>query len=110
MRSDLQYFEPLLFWGRGSKIPQCLSIGAPTSPAISNILLYEFDQKLIERAGDLGLTVSRYADDITVSGESVTNIRKFERSIASILSKLKNPKLMLNDEKGVSTLGDNDEW
>ena len=37
--------------------------GAPTSPALSNIVGYEMDKKLA------GLTYTRYADDLTFSGD-----------------------------------------
>ena len=43
--------------------------GAPTSPAISNLILREFDEKLGVwcRAGDI--TYTRYCDDMTFSGD-----------------------------------------
>lgn len=42
--------------------------GAPTSPALSNIVGYEMDRKLAALAAEYGLT-TRYADDLTFSGD-----------------------------------------
>lgn len=42
--------------------------GAPTSPSLSNIVGYDMDVKLSALAAELGLTYTRYADDLTFSG------------------------------------------
>lgn len=42
--------------------------GAPTSPAISNIICRKMDYRLSKLADSLGANYSRYADDITFSG------------------------------------------
>ena len=43
--------------------------GAPTSPALSDIVGYEMDRKLAALAAEYGLTYTRYADDLTFSGD-----------------------------------------
>ena len=43
--------------------------GAPTSPILSNALLYDFDEKMDNLTKKQGLSYSRYADDLTISGE-----------------------------------------
>ena len=43
--------------------------GASTSPVLSNIIAYEMDRKLAAMAEEFGLTYSRYADDLTFSGD-----------------------------------------
>lgn len=43
--------------------------GAPTSPSLSNIVSYEMDRKLAALAAEYGLTYTRYADDLTFSGD-----------------------------------------
>jgi RNA-directed DNA polymerase len=43
--------------------------GAPTSPAISNIVCKRLDRRIGAFASKRGLRYTRYADDITVSGE-----------------------------------------
>lgn len=56
--------------------------GAPTSPALSNIVAYEMDQKLTNLAAKHSLSYTRYADDLTFSGESINSDR-----LASAISK-----------------------
>lgn len=50
--------------------------GAPTSPAISNILCRRFDRRLQKMADELGFKYTRYADDLTfsASGESLRHL------------------------------------
>lgn len=99
--SDLRLYSKVLFWGqrRKSVQPTCLSIGAPTSPALSNILLYDLDVSLSRIASELGVQYTRYADDITASGATLTEILEFERLARRAVKSMKSPKLTFNEEK-----------
>lgn len=44
--------------------------GAPTSPRLSNLLNVRFDARLAALAAGYGMSYSRYADDITLSGNA----------------------------------------
>jgi retron-type reverse transcriptase len=48
--------------------PRALPQGAPTSPALSNQVARKLDKRLLGVAKKLGLTYTRYADDLTFSG------------------------------------------
>jgi retron-type reverse transcriptase len=48
--------------------PRALPQGAPTSPALSNQVARKLDKRLLGVANKLGLTYTRYADDLTFSG------------------------------------------
>ena len=48
--------------------------GASTSPVLSNSVLYEFDFAFSEQCYAQDLIYSRYADDITISGDNRNNI------------------------------------
>ena len=62
--------------------------GAPTSPAITNLLCRRLDRRLLKMADELGFTYTRYADDLTfsASGESKKNICNILRRSESIVT------------------------
>ena len=47
----------------------CLPQGAPTSPALSNIIMYQADKRILSYARTKELRYTRYADDLTISGD-----------------------------------------
>jgi len=47
----------------------CLPQGAPTSPAISNLILYDFDMTVGAWCSKRSITYTRYCDDMTFSGD-----------------------------------------
>ena len=49
--------------------------GAPTSPAIVNILLRDFDRRVGAWCRAREITYTRYCDDLTFSGEDLTGVR-----------------------------------
>lgn len=98
-KADRRAFHQLLFWGAGGASPHSLSIGAPTSPSISNLVCLRMDEWLSEQATARGLAVTRYADDIAVSGPNLPALRKFERDFEALLRKNKGLKLELNSKK-----------
>lgn len=82
----------------------CLPQGAPTSPAISNVILYDFDQKMNEFCGHQSLWYSRYADDITISGDNKLHVRKAISRAESLLQKSYSMRLN-RDKTRISSRG-----
>lgn len=69
--------------------------GAPTSPALSNIIFTPIDNRFFNYAIKNGLAYTRYADDLTFSGKTI-----HEASLISFVSKvLKENHFMVNSEK-----------
>ena len=68
--------------------------GAPSSPAITNIILYEFDELTGQWCRDRGIAYTRYCDDMTFSGD-------FEPSevIGYVRLELKKMGFLLNEQK-----------
>jgi len=61
-----------------------LAQGAPTSPALSNLVMTKLDKRLDGLAKSLQLNYSRYADDLAFSGNKHRDWRFLEPLIASI--------------------------
>lgn len=67
--SDINFLIKLLFWNpskrKNGKL--ILSVGAPSSPMISNYIMYRFDCAIEKYCEQENITYSRYADDMTFS-------------------------------------------
>lgn len=83
----------LLSWTE-RRLPQ----GAPTSPAISNLLCRRLDRRLFQMAEKLAFIYTRYADDLTfsTSGENLGNIGKVLKFTKSIVT---HEGFEINDKK-----------
>ena len=62
-----------------------LPAGAPTSPAITNVILRPMDNALSKASKNIGVTYTRYADEVSFSGDRALSILPFARQIASQL-------------------------
>ncbi|MCU6496903.1 retron St85 family RNA-directed DNA polymerase [Rugamonas sp. A1-17] len=64
---DRDFLSRLLFYKSTRKSKLRLSIGAPTSPFISNFVMHCFDKAMHEYCSTHKINYTRYADDITFS-------------------------------------------
>lgn len=71
---------------------ECLVQGANTSPILANLVCVELDKELVEIGLEYNCSYSRYADDITFSGEKIPK----KKVIARCLEKY---EFQLNPEK-----------
>lgn len=76
----------LLFWKSKKSNELVLSIGAPSSPLISNFVMYFFDQEMTKICMDQKITYTRYADDITLSTNVRTSLFSFPEIVANLLA------------------------
>ena len=68
--------------------------GAPSSPAITNIILYEFDEQVGQWCREKGIAYTRYCDDMTFSGDfDPAEVIRFVRL------ELKKMGFLLNEQK-----------
>ena len=100
---DLFLISRICFWRpKGTRMLQ-LSIGAPSSPSISNTLMYEFDSEIFDICSRHHVAYSRYADDLTFSTKRRNVLRRVEDAAAQIVAELKYPRLSINHRKTVHT-------
>jgi len=77
-----------------------LTIGAPSSPALSNAVCYELDVGLSALAARSGVTYTRYADDLFFSSGRPGVLRQIEKGVGNVVAALKLPSnLKINVDK-----------
>jgi hypothetical protein len=76
-----------------------LSIGAPSSPMLSNILMRSFDTVVSMEASKRRITFTRYADDLTFSGQRIGMLKDMLGVVQSAVRQIQRPKLIINSDK-----------
>ncbi len=83
--TDLQVFLAIVCRNK------CLTIGAPTSPALSNAICFQLDQRLDAIARERATTYTRYADDLFFSTTLPDNLKDFPALVESVIRGLSYP-------------------
>lgn len=100
--AEKELVEELLFWRPGKHAKKLiLSIGAPSSPMISNFCMFAFDQQMQKRCRQLGIVYSRYVDDLTFSTSKRDLLPSFVSELRIRLNDFSGGTLVLNPEKTV---------
>lgn len=98
-KEDRPLLSSIFFWQHPLEERLCLSIGAPSSPHISNVVMEPLDREFQKIAKQYSTTCTRYADDITISGNSIENLLKAEQGFRHIVARTRQPRLTFNEEK-----------
>lgn len=87
-------------------VDDCLPQGAPTSPALSNIIARHMDKRFLLLCKKMQLKYTRYADDIAFSGKEIkpSFVRYVERIISECGFELNRGKVKLYNGKGAKIL------
>ncbi len=98
--SDDRLLEQILFYQDRQGFPY-LPIGAPTSPIISNIVMIELDQKLVNLSKEIDQDskISRYADDLYFSTNTSGKCKEFHKKVHALLQETTVPNLTINEYK-----------
>src|SRR5262245_19675170 len=87
-RREVEYSGRKYFVATG---PRALPQGACTSPALSNLAAWTLDRRLGGVAAKLGWTYTRYADDLTCSGDTlVPKGEKNPKSVGWLLARARH--------------------
>ena len=76
-----------------------LAIGAPSSPAVSNILMFKFDEAVTRAVGADQVVYTRYADDLTFSARRTGYLTGVQSSVARVIRNQAYPKLEIHPAK-----------
>lgn len=102
-KDDLDDICKILLWAPRNTTSRSICIGAPSSPFISNSIMFDFDSVLSEFSKNSGVVYTRYADDLTFS----TNIENILSTIfvfvCDLVEKLQYPRIKINIDKTVNT-------
>lgn len=82
---DMMVLKGLLFWKRKGLEGLVLSIGAPSSPLISNFIMSFFDEAISKECSKRKIKYTRYADDITFSTRIKNNLFEIPDLVSSLL-------------------------
>jgi RNA-directed DNA polymerase len=93
----------LVCWRRRETGSLVLSIGAPSSPILSNTVLYDFDNQVAKIASSKKVLYSRYADDLAFSTNRKGILTEIHAEVVALCERLEYPRLTINDEKTVFT-------
>jgi retron-type reverse transcriptase len=98
---DIDMLVRILFWQPKGKQNLQLSIGAPTSPFLSNAVMIEFDRRVEQFCRQNDVVYTRYADDMTFSMHDKNLRATAEGAVKTISRGLQYPKLVINDRKTI---------
>lgn len=79
-----------------------LSIGAPSSPHISNYVLHEFDSRLTEYCSVRAVRYTRYADDLAFSTSVPAVLDDVQSEVRRLIGELAYLGLSLNESKTIN--------
>jgi hypothetical protein len=93
---DIARVSCIRLHGRGDL---CLSVGAPSSPVLSNTIMFSFDSEVSAWCVQNGITYTRYADDLTFSTSTKGICSEIESFVKGVTQNLAYPNLSLNINK-----------
>ena len=98
---DIEITSNLLFHRpRGSRVLR-LAIGAPSSPILSNALMFKFDCEVTQALASGRVVYTRYADDLTFSAPRTGYLHGVIQLVVKIARRLEYPHIQINNGKTV---------
>jgi retron-type reverse transcriptase len=100
---DRHYLIKLLFWCPSKRAAgkHILSVGAPSSPYISNTVMYTFDELLQSICKTKRIVYTRYADDMTFSTMKKDILFEIPKIVEQCLQSHFGNRLSINIQKTV---------
>ena len=102
-RESIEMLARIFFWRPRTTSNLILAIGAPSSPWLSNTLLFDFDTRVLQYCKEVEIVYTRYADDLALSTDKPGVLICALTMIRKICADLAYPRLTINEEKTVFT-------
>lgn len=99
--TDLERLMRILFWRPKGRPELQLSIGAPSSPQLSNAMMFRFDTEVSQFCQERGVEYTRYADDMTFSMNHKELRGQVLQKVLDVLEQLPLPRLEINTRKTI---------
>ncbi|TOH59278.1 RNA-dependent DNA polymerase [Vibrio parahaemolyticus] len=101
--SEKKLIQNLVFWNKTKSYEQklVLSVGAPSSPFISNFVMFKFDELIEKFSKKNNITYTRYADDITFSTNKRNALFLIPEEVNNILREHYGYRITVNSTKTV---------
>lgn len=100
--AEIEFVSNLTLWLNKEDGNRGLCIGAPSSPFLSNTIMFDFDTAVSRECGKLGVIYTRYSDDLTFSTSAPDTLSRIEARVREICRELTYPRLTFNDRKRVN--------
>jgi hypothetical protein len=98
---DLYISRQILFQQKVKGGNLALAIGAPSSPSVSNALMFTFDDRVAGALENDRVIYTRYADDLTFSAPRTGYLNRVEAVLRETIRDIKSPVLTINEKKTV---------
>lgn len=103
LKEDRVVLERLLFWCPSKRLSGklVLSVGAPTSPLVSNFIAYNFDSLITDYCQGRGILYTRYSDDLTFTSAVKGALFDMPNVVPEILKEAMGGYISVNEKKTV---------
>lgn len=98
---DRAFLESALFFRNTRRSKLRLSIGAPSSPFVSNFIMNRFDQQMADVCIERQISYTRYADDLTFTCNTKGALFEIPAIVDDYLKKYCFKKIRVNSAKTV---------
>lgn len=100
---EKKIIESIVFWAPNilERDKLVLSVGAPSSPEISNFCLYKFDTIIKNYCSKNNITYTRYADDITFSSSIPKQLSNIPNIVRNTLQSIYKKRIDINNQKTI---------
>jgi hypothetical protein len=100
---DMADIGRIVLWTPKGERQKRLCVGAPSSPFISNTILFDIDTRIYDYCRGLDVAYTRYADDLVFSTNAPDVLRHVEQYVYKTLEQADYPRISVNREKTVHT-------